>query len=157
MTATDLILLAIIIIALITGWIRGLVHQIGTVAGIILGIIVCRIWGGEAADYFVGKGAEHADVARVCVYAVIFIAVFLSCNLIARLASSILKAVKLKILDRTAGALMRAFLWLLFTSLALNIYLNVCPQDRSRFEVADKPWRALTVELAPKLLGYLTT
>ena len=126
-------------------------------AGIILGIIVCRIWGGEAADYFVGKGAEHADVARACVYAVIFIAVFLSCNLIARLASSILKAVKLKILDRTAGALMRAFLWLLFTSLALNIYLNVCPQDRSRFEVADKPWRALTVELAPKLLGYLTT
>ncbi len=157
MTATDLILLAIIAIALITGWMRGFVQQIGTVAGIIFGIIVCRVWGGEAADYLVSPGTEHAGVARACVYAVIFIAVYLSCNLLARLASSILKAVKLKVLDRAAGALMRAFLWLLFTSLAINIYLGVCPEDRGRFQTPNKPWRSLTVNLAPNLLGYLTT
>ena len=62
---------------------------------------------------------------------------------------------KLGFLDRLGGAVMRTFLWLLFTSLAINIYLGICPSDRPRFERADKPWRNLTVQLAPKLLGYL--
>ena len=155
MTFIDFILLAIIAVALITGWMRGLVHQIGTVAGIILGIIVCRIFGGDVTAYFVDRSSEHADIARACVYAVLFVAVFLGCNLIARLISSILKAVKLKIFDRAAGAVMRTFLWLLFTSLAINIYLSVCPADRARFNRPDKPWRTVAVELAPKLLGYI--
>lgn len=155
MTAIDLILLAIIAIALITGWMRGLVRQVGTVAGIILGIIVCRVFGAEIADYFVSRGADHASIARACVYAVLFVIVFLSCNLLARLLSSILKAVKLGMLDRAGGAVMRTFLWLLFTSLAINIYMGICPSDKARFNRADKPWRNITVQIAPKLLGYL--
>ena len=130
MTTIDLILLAIIGIALVTGWLRGLARQ-------------------------VRRGSEHASVARACVYAVLFVAVYLGCNLLARLISSLLKAVKLGFLDRLGGAVMRTFLWLLFTSLAINIYLGICPSDRPRFERADKPWRNLTVQLAPKLLGYL--
>ena len=155
MTAIDLILLAIIIIALITGWMRGLVHQVGTVAGIILGIIVCRVFGSDVAGYFVSRGAAHASIARAAVYAVLFILVYLGCNLLARLLSSILKAVKLGFVDRAGGAVMRTFLWLLFASLAINIYLGICPGDKSRFERSDKPWRNITVQLAPKLLGYL--
>ena len=60
----------------ITGWMRGLVRQVGTVAGIILGIIVCRVFGAEIADYFVSRGADHASIARACVYAVLFVIVF---------------------------------------------------------------------------------
>lgn len=155
MTTIDLILLAIIGIALVTGWLRGLARQVGTVAGIILGIVICRVFGSDLADYFVSRGSEHASVARACVYAVLFVAVYLGCNLLARLISSLLKAVKLGFLDRLGGAVMRTFLWLLFTSLAINIYLGICPSDRPRFERADKPWRNITVQLAPKLLGYL--
>lgn len=155
MTAIDLILLGIIAVALVTGWMRGFVRQVGTVAGIIFGILVCRMFGGEVADFFVSRGSEHASIARACVYAVVFVAVFLSCNLLARLMSSILKAVKLGIVDRAAGALMRAFLWLLFASLAINIYLGICPADQWRFDRADKPWRSLTLNIAPCLLGYI--
>lgn len=155
MSAIDLILLAIIGIALVTGWIRGLVRQVGTVAGILFGVIVCRVFGGDVADYFVSRGAEHASVARACVYAVLFVAVFLSCNLLARLLCNILRAVKLGVFDRAAGAVMRTFLWLLFTSLAINVYLGICPADKARFQRQDKPWRSITVQLAPKLLGYL--
>ena len=106
-------------------------------------------------DYFVSRGTDHASIARACVYAVLFVIVFLSCNLLARLLSSILKAVKLGMLDRAGGAVMRTFLWLLFTSLAINIYLGICPSDKARFNRADKPWRNITVQIAPKLLGYL--
>ena len=125
--------------------------SVGTVAGIILGIIVCRVFGAEIADYFVSRGADHASIARACVYAVLFVIVFLSCNLLARLLSSILKAVKLGMLDRAGGAVMRTFLWLLFTSLAINIYPGICPSDKARFNRADKPWRNITVQIAPKL------
>lgn len=155
MSAIDLILLGVIGVALVTGWMRGFVRQVGTVAGILFGIVVCRVFGADVADYFVSRGSEHASIARACVYAVLFVAVFLSCNLLARLASSILKAVKLGVIDRAAGAIMRAFLWLLFTSLAINIYLGICPADQGRFERADKPWRSITLHLAPKVLGYI--
>ena len=77
MTTIDLILLAIIGIALVTGWLRGLARQVGTVAGIILGIVICRVFGSGIADYFVSRGSEHASVARACVYAVLFVAVYL--------------------------------------------------------------------------------
>lgn len=155
MTTIDLILLAIIGIALVTGWLRGLARQVGTVAGIIIGILVCRAFGSSIADYFVSHDSGNASIARACVYAVLFVLVYLGCNLLARLVSSILRTVKLGFLDRLGGAVMRTFLWLLFASLAINIYLGICPSDKSHFDRPDKPWRNFTVQLAPKLMGYL--
>lgn len=155
MTAIDIILLCIVLVALITGAIKGFVHQLGTIAGLIGGVLACRMFGADIADWAIARGTENAGLLRALVYAGVFLAVFLGLALVARLLGALLSAIKLRALDRIGGAIFRVALWLLMTSLALNVYLGICPGDRQRFEVPSKPWRGAVVDMAPALLGYI--
>ncbi|MBP3537854.1 MAG: CvpA family protein [Muribaculaceae bacterium] len=156
MTAIDLILLFITVVALFTGAMKGFVHQLGTIAGVVLGILACRIFGDDVAAWFIGRGSEHADALRVLAYICLFVVVFLSATLLGRLLGAILSAVKLRFIDRIGGALFRAALWLLVTSMLINVYLCIIPEDASRFNVPSKPWRGWVADFAPKVLGYFT-
>ena len=59
MGALDYIILGILLLAAVLGAMKGFVRQIGTIAGLVLGVIVCRIWGGSIADALVSSGSEH--------------------------------------------------------------------------------------------------
>lgn len=155
MSAIDIILLCIALVALITGYIKGFVHQLGTLAGLIGGFLVCRIFGADVADWAVQRGAENAGLLRALVYAGLFLAVFLGLSLLGRLLGALLSAVKLRFIDRLGGAVFRVLLWMLFTSLVINVYLGVCPNDQSKFENPQKPWRTAVTKMAPAFLGYL--
>lgn len=156
MTAIDIILLFIALCAIVTGAMKGFVRQMGTIAGLIGGILACRIFGDDIAAWALGRGAENAGLLRALVYCGLFLVVFLGLSLVARLLGAILSAIKLRVLDRVGGALFRLLLWMLLTSLLLNVYLGICPSDRSRFHIASKPWRTVVVEMAPKVLGYIS-
>lgn len=86
-----------------------------------------------------------------------FVAVFIVVKLLANLFSSVIRAVHLGIIDRVAGALFSAAIWLLAMSVAVNLYLAVEPDDRGVFKHKDKPWREAVVDLAPNIMGYLST
>ncbi len=154
LTAIDYILIVITALALITGGMKGFVRQAGSIAGLVCGVLACRFFGETVADIIAGHEGEYAAILRVICYAIVFIAVYVGISLLARLAGSILSAVKLRFLDRLAGAVFRALLWLLFVSLALNIYLSVCPDDKSKF-YNNRPWRSFVTKLAPTALGYI--
>ncbi len=74
MGATDFILLAIVVLAAVTGALRGIVAQIGAIAALLAAILVCRFFGGTVADMVVGHGTEHETTLRIICYAVVFIA-----------------------------------------------------------------------------------
>ena len=155
MTAIDITLLFIALCAVVTGAIKGFVHQMGTIAGLLFGILACRIFGSDLADWAVSRGTEHAGLLRAMVYCGLFLVVFLCLACVARLLGAILSSIKLRGIDRIGGAVFRLALWMLIVSLLLNVYLGICPNDRSRFEVPSKPWRGIVVDMAPKLLGYI--
>lgn len=155
MQIVDIIIIGVAAIALITGAMKGFVRQAGAIAGLLFGIIACRMFGGDVADFFVKHGSENETILRALCYILVFIVVFVCFALIARLTGSLLSAVRLRVFDRIAGAVFRCGLWLLFLSLALNVYLSLCPGDAAIFNVASKPWRSAAVEFAPKILGYL--
>ena len=155
MTTIDIVLLFIALCAVVTGAIKGFVHQMGTIAGLIGGILACRIFGEDVATWAVARGTENAGLLRALVYCGLFLVVFLSLSLVARLLGAILSAIKLRALDRVGGAVFRLALWMLIVSLLLNVYLGICPNDKGRFHVASKPWRGIVADMAPKLLGYI--
>ncbi len=156
MTAIDIVLLFIALVALFTGAMKGFVRQLGTIAGLVLGIVACRLFGDTVAAWFISPGTEHPEAMRMVANVCIFIAVMLCAALLGRLVGALLSAVKLRFIDRLGGAVFRAALWLLITSLLINVYIGIVPDDANRFDCADKPWRAWVVDYAPMLLGHFT-
>ena len=71
MALTDIILLAIVVIAAVTGAMRGIVAQIGAIAALLAAILVCRFFGGTVADALVSHGSEHEATLRVLCYALV--------------------------------------------------------------------------------------
>lgn len=157
MNALDLIILGILLIAAVMGAVKGFIGQIGTLAGIILGVIACRMFGGTVSDMIVGSGTVHEGVYRAMVYVLLFVAVYFVVFFIARIFGKVLSAMHIRIIDRIGGALLSMAAWAFFMSLALNVYLVISPDDRGSFSNHDKPWRPAIAQLAPRILGYITT
>lgn len=156
MAITDIILLAIVIIAAVTGAMRGIVAQIGAIAALLAAIFVCRFFGGTVADALVNHGCDHEATLRVCCYALVFILTYFGVWLLARLFGAAVSAMHLRPFDRIAGAVFRMAEWLVLVSLALNIYFAFAPGEETAFCSPTKPWRAAVVKIAPALAGYVT-
>ena len=155
MTTIDIVLLFITLVAMFAGFMRGFMRQLGTVAGLVLGVVACRVFGDDVAAWFIGPDSAHPDAIRMLAYAGLFVVVFLASTLIGRLLKAVLKAVCLGFLDRVAGALFSAAVWLFLTSIALNVYLVAEPEQSGLFKVPSKPWREAVVDFAPAALGYV--
>lgn len=155
MTTIDIILLLIALTALVTGAMKGFVRQIGTIVGLVGGVLVCRMFGADVVGRFVARGTEDSTLLHAAVYAGLFIAVFLGVALLAHLLGALLSAIKLRPLDRIGGALFRLGLWMLIVSLLINVYLGMKPDDKSHFEMPSKPWRTAVADFAPTVLGYI--
>lgn len=157
MNAIDFIILGVFILAAIVGWTKGLIGQAGTIAGIILAVVVCRFFGGTVADMIVSPGSEHAELYRVLVYALTFAVTYLVVKLVASLCTKALNAIHLSIINRVGGVLFSVGAWLLILSIVLNVYLAVAPADIDKFNDPAKPWRTAVARCAPALMGYLQT
>lgn len=153
MQSIDIILALIGLLAFITGAVRGFVRQAGAIVGLVCAILACRLFGNDVANYIMGS--ENSTITHVLCYAIVFVGVYLGISLIARLAQSILEAVKLGIINRLAGGIMRVIIWWVIVSVALNVYLAISPDDKDKFNDSSRPWRAATVDIAPKLMDYI--
>ncbi len=152
--AIDIIIAILIIVAVVTGAIRGLVRQLGTLVAFIVAILACRFFAPGLAQ----TGAwtlPLGTVLRACVYVLVFIVAFLSVNLIAKLLHATVSALSLSPLDRVAGAIFRAALWIVIASACLNVYFQLAPQSRSAFLDSSRPWRAWILKAAPATVGFI--
>ena len=157
MTLLDFILLGIVVVAAVTGAMRGIVAQIGAIVALLAAILVCRFFGGTVANALVTAGCEHETVYRTLCYAAVFLGTYLLVWLVARLIGAAVSALHLRFVDRFAGAIFRVCEWLIIVSIVLNVYLAVCPDERASMCPADKPWRGAVVKIAPTLEGYIMT
>ena len=151
--ALDILILVVIGAALVIGFIRGAISQLALIAGVVAGIAAARIFGDRIARFFADDGVPSAiEAAAGC--AIAFIAAYLLAWVIVKIFRKTVHAVHLGIFDRIAGALVKAFVWALVLSIALNIYLMV-KGNGAAIDSAGKPWRETIVRLAPATLGFI--
>lgn len=152
MSAIDILIIAVVAVAAVIGFTRGIMSQIGSIAALIAGIIGARIFGDRVTLLF-GDGSSPLDYAAG--YGIAFLLVYVLVWLLARILRKTIHSFHLGIIDRLTGALFKVFLWSLILSLALNLWMLFQSDDTS-LKQPGKPWRAAVVDLAPAVLGYMS-
>lgn len=151
MSSFTIFILIVVLVSAALGWRAGLLRQIGRVAGIILGVIACRMYGAQAAAYFISEEATKGDIMMytVLAYVLLFVVVYMIASIIAYLMKSLLEAVHIGILNRMAGAVFKICEWLLLISLFLNLWTVVSPIT----SLEDNPVYNRVLWFGPYLLG----
>ncbi len=152
MAAIDILFLALVAVGGYMGFTKGVVAQVGSIAAVVIGVIAARLLG-PAFTTLISDGSSSLDA--VAGYGVAFIVAYLAVFVIARIMKLTVHSLHLGIVDRLAGAAFRVLEWALMLSLALNVYLLAAGDD-AELRDPSKPWRKVTVDLAPAALGYLT-
>lgn len=154
----DIIILVLTGVALIVGYSRGIVRQIGSLVAFVAALVACHLFGDAASRWAasvlsVSDSASGGFAASVIGNVVLFVIVWGGLGLVARLIHEAVKAVKLGWLNSILGALFMAFKVIIGISLLINIWLVASPDAAIRSEggVAVK---AVT-EAGPMLLGIV--
>lgn len=149
------IILIIIAAAAIWGYIQGFVQQIGSVAGIIVAIIVCRVFGSEAAAFTCSDLAPGSDATFVTIltYIALGLVAYLGTWLLARMLRGLIRGLHLGIIDKIAGAVYKVLLWLIVVSLVYNLYLCVVPGNAPASSSSEDVWKQRVLKFAPEIFG----
>lgn len=159
------VILAIVLIAAaLVGWHKGAIRQVGSIAAVVIALIVCRMWGDRVVPLVGGwlgaddpsQGSWSDYSATVLGYAGLFMLVWLLVWLLTRMLHQAIKIAHLGILDKAGGALFLMGKWALVGSIVLNL-LKVVEPGGAVF--AATGWQGALVEsimaFAPWLWGAM--
>ncbi len=111
MTWLDILILLPLLIGLVRGLMRGLVIEVTAIVAIVIGLLGARLWGANFALWIITQFAWPEAVCSVVAYALIFLAITLCLNILARLLSRLFRAIHLGWLNRLLGALFGITKW----------------------------------------------
>lgn len=159
MNTLDLVVIAVIVVSAIYGYYKGILSQVGGLAGIIAGIICCRMFGDDFAAFlnntFADSTSTQASTSflnNVIAHVVIFVVAYLGMRIVASLMSTMLKKIKLGAINKLAGAVFAPVQWLVILSIALNIWIVIFPETelvKSSSGIANET----IINLAPDIFG----
>ncbi len=128
MAFIDIIILALIAIGGLRGYMRGLTMSIGGVAGLIIGILACRMFGGPVSEAFAASHPETEHyITTISAYIVVFLIFYFGIKLVAYLLKSSFSAIHLGGFDRLGGIAFGALKYLLMLSVILNAIYVIAP------------------------------
>lgn len=153
MTLVDILAIIAVLAGLILGWRRGMVAQLGSLLGIILGIVCCQVFAGPLAQAF-SEPTDNPDT--ILMHTVIsYLIIFALCYTVGRLLSGLLQritdAAHLGAVDALAGSIFKGAEYLLALSMILNLWVAVFPNTR-----IDGPLATPVADFAPAILGSET-
>ena len=111
MTWLDILILLPLLIGLVRGLMRGLVIEVTAIVAIVVGLLGAKLWGTNFALWLITQFAWPEVVCSVVAYALIFLAITLCLNILARLLSRLFRAIHLGWLNRLLGALFGIAKW----------------------------------------------
>ncbi|MCM1449366.1 MAG: CvpA family protein [Clostridiales bacterium] len=160
MSTIDIIIIVVFIGAVIYGYWKGVIVQIGSLAGILLGILACRLFGPWLTGVLGGAtgSSDSIDMGyinSVIANVILFLLGFICAKLVARLIKTVTTAVKLSVVDKLLGVIFCLFEWFLVLSILLNVWQVLRPGDNITRSSTLGGGRAATVvmDLAPTVLG----
>lgn len=120
----DLVVVAVVLISLAKGFFSGLVMQVASLAGIILG----AIFAGKLSEYIAPRLIQYTDVSPHIIgplsYILAFAAILVALFFLGRLLHSFVNAIQMGALNRLAGALFCAAKWIVICSILLNLLVE---------------------------------
>ncbi len=138
MNAADIVVVAVALIAIVKGFNRGLILQLGSLLAIIVAIVCCRLFSTAVADFFNGLSSagdespgSHLYLNTVIAYILVFVIAYFLAKSVSFFLKKLVHGVHLGIFDRLGGALINAFKWLLALSLAFNLWCAVFPDSEA--------------------------
>lgn len=155
MTKLDIVILIVFVASVVWGFRKGIAVQLGAFAGLLLGVLLCHLFGDYVACRIAGESAP-SYVDSVIANIVLFIIGFLSATAVAHFFKSALRSLQLGGLDRIGGAIFCCFEWMLVLSVLLNVWLMVKPSTslRALSNLGNGHAIEAITALAPNLLGW---
>ena len=159
MSTIDFLLIIVVIAATIYGYCKGILSQMGALAGVLIGILCCRLFADDVAAYFNSYFVDSTSTKsssmflnNIIAYIVVFLAAYFGAKLISKLLTTIFAKVKLGVVNRFAGVVFAVVQALVLLSLGLNLWIALFPESElvtSKKGYADER----LVNLAPDILG----
>ena len=164
MAIIDIAMIVVCILGIALGLYKGLMAQIGSVAGILLGIIACRIWGDDATRFVAsimpdlsasGEAAAYANNVIANVF--LFLGVYLLAMLVAKLLHNIISNLSLGWINCLLGGVFGAVKWLVIMSVVLNLWEALLPDHSivSTSQLMGGIAAKTVLNLAPALFGSI--
>ena len=121
MTLLDILLALPLLFFIFMGWKKGLVREVATLAGVLAGVWA-SVHLSQAVAPLLGLEGENAVLIA---FIVTFLAALVLTYLLGRCVEGLMKAVKLSLLNRLAGALLGAVKALCILAVLLNMLVMV--------------------------------
>lgn len=152
----DIICLIILIAGLVIGFYRGFLSQVSAFFGILLGIVCCNVFADKIAAGFIDPADSPQTVMLITVltYVAVFVGCFLLGRIIGKLFKSLIKALRVGILDKMCGAFFTLFEYALIFSLLLNLWVSLFPTTVLRTDYEGV--KRIVFNLGPEVLGSKT-
>ncbi|MDE6317421.1 MAG: CvpA family protein [Muribaculaceae bacterium] len=160
MAALDVLIILLFIAAVAYGLYKGFIAQFGSVGGVLVGIVACRLFSDPLARLLAGghPDANDAYVSGVFACVILFIVGYFAARLVAGLVKTVSRALHLTLFDRVGGVVFSLFEWFLVFSLLLNIWQAFRPDISvvAGSRLAGGRAAAAVIDFAPKVLGSET-
>lgn len=157
----DIVILLLVAAGAVIGYMKGVLSQISSICGVVLGLIVCNILGGVATDIFMVVVPESAKwpaasiTASAMAHIVLFALVFLSVMLASNTIRSACNHLSLGGIDKIGGAGLCIFKYLIGLSILLNMWHFISPKSdtfTTRHAMNNVPFEVV-LDMAPFTLG----
>jgi uncharacterized membrane protein required for colicin V production len=156
MALLDIVMLVMVIGGGFMGWRKRFTGQLGSIFGVILGMLMCRLCASDIAAYF-NKPDDTVQTQlfnTVMAYLLVGAGSYLAVRVAVGLMRSVLRAMHLGVIDNIAGAAFNVFQWLLGLSVVLNVWLAVFPDSELR--TANQGATDTVIKIAPAVFGSQT-
>lgn len=137
------IIIVILLFALIRGFSQGLVKQVFSIIGFILGIIAAYLFAGKVAPYLSEFFNAPLSFMLPLSYFLVFIGVVIICSIVGRLFHHLITFATLGPLNRLGGAVVSTLKYAIILGLVLNLYTSL-----------DKNGRLISMEMRENTLLY---
>lgn len=127
MNILDIIIIAAVVFFLIRGIFRGLVREIGSLAGVVLGIWLANVYHPQFAGLLKGF-IPPGNYLPVIAFALIFLVVLLLCNVLGWLFKKFFQKIFLGWVDRILGACLALLKGIVLSYLIIVLVTFMAPQ-----------------------------
>lgn len=161
MTLIDALIILVLLVGTVAGFLRGIISQVASIVGFVLGIFVCLSIGSQATELLVTliPSAASWPLAEFTTAAIaqgtLFMLVMLTCRVIAFSVKGLARRAKLRLADRLGGSALGAFKNMMVLSLLLNLWFVISPTSSAfttQGSLGNLPVVA-TLNLAPSVFG----
>jgi len=153
MNLLDLIIIACMVFLIVRGIFRGFIREVGSLAGVILGIWLASVYQPQLTDFlkpFLPAGKYLALIS----FALIFFVVLVFCNVVGWLLKKLARKLFLGWADRTLGAALAVLKGVLITYLAIVLLTFFIPSKSN--VIADSKLAPIIINSYQSIIGLLS-